>query len=118
LNTKLPLRGEIWQVDLNPTRGSEIKKERPVIVVSSDAIGTLPIKLIAPITEWKNAFTNKIWLVPVEPTSSNGLIKKSAIDTLQLRGVDMMRFTRHLGVASHEVMEEITAAIALVIEFT
>ena len=30
----------------------------------------------------------------------------------------MMRFTQHLGVASHDVMEEITAAIALVIEFT
>ena len=118
MNTKLPLRGEIWKVDLNPTKGSEIKKERPVIVISSDAIGTLPIKLIAPITEWKNAFTNKAWLISVEPTASNGLTKKSAIDTLQLRGVDTIRFTQYLGMASHAVIEEVTAAIALVIEFT
>ena len=30
----------------------------------------------------------------------------------------MMRFTQYLGMTSHDMMEEITAAIALVIEFT
>ena len=33
-----PLRGEIWWVDLNPTRGSEINKKRPCIVLSVDVI--------------------------------------------------------------------------------
>jgi mRNA interferase MazF len=33
-----PLRGEIWWVDLNPTRGSEINKKRPCVVLSVDAI--------------------------------------------------------------------------------
>ena len=48
-----PRRGEIWLVDLNPTRGAEFRKTRPVVVVSSDEIGVLPIRLVAPITEWK-----------------------------------------------------------------
>jgi mRNA interferase MazF len=32
------LRGEIWWVDLNPTRGSEINKKRPCVVLSVDPI--------------------------------------------------------------------------------
>jgi len=41
-------RGDIWRVNLDPTVGAEIKKSRPVAVISSDAIGVLPIKLVAP----------------------------------------------------------------------
>jgi mRNA interferase MazF len=33
-----PQRGEIWWVDLNPTRGSEINKHRPCVVLSLDVI--------------------------------------------------------------------------------
>ncbi|MDR1236641.1 MAG: type II toxin-antitoxin system PemK/MazF family toxin, partial [Propionibacteriaceae bacterium] len=29
-------RGEIWYADLNPVRGSEADKTRPVVVVSND----------------------------------------------------------------------------------
>src|ERR1700727_2676028 len=32
------LRGEIWWVDLDPTRGSEINKKRPCVVLSADVI--------------------------------------------------------------------------------
>lgn len=47
-------RGEIWLVNLDPTIGAEIRKTRPNVVVSSDAIGVLPIKLVAPLIKWKN----------------------------------------------------------------
>ena len=46
-----PLRGEIWLVNFDPTIGSEIRKTRPAVVVSSDAVGRLPIKLVAPVTD-------------------------------------------------------------------
>jgi mRNA interferase MazF len=36
-------------VNLDPTIGAEIKKTRPAVVISSDAVGKLPIKLIVPI---------------------------------------------------------------------
>ncbi|WP_192940081.1 type II toxin-antitoxin system PemK/MazF family toxin, partial [Mycobacterium tuberculosis] len=29
-------RGEIWQVDLDPARGSEANNQRPAVVVSND----------------------------------------------------------------------------------
>jgi hypothetical protein len=59
-NPSLPRRGEIWRVNLDPTLGAEIKKTRPAVVVSTDAIGRLPIKLIAPITEWNPPFGDRL----------------------------------------------------------
>jgi mRNA interferase MazF len=32
------LRGEVWWVDLNPTRGSEINKTRPCVILSVDPV--------------------------------------------------------------------------------
>ncbi|MEH1832329.1 MAG: type II toxin-antitoxin system PemK/MazF family toxin [Nostoc sp.] len=55
-------RGEIWLANFDPTVGAEIKKVRPAIVVSSDGVGKLPIKLIAPITDWKEYYADNIWL--------------------------------------------------------
>ena len=56
-------RGDIWLVNLEPTIGAEIRKTRPVIVVSSDAVGALPIRLVAPLSEWKDYFAQNIWHV-------------------------------------------------------
>jgi mRNA interferase MazF len=110
-------RGEIWLVTLDPTVGAEIRKTRPVVVVSSDAVGALPIKLVAPLTEWRDYFAGNVWHVKVTPDSLNGLAKTSAVDTLQLRGVDTQRLVQKLGRVSPAVMRSIVAAIAAVIEY-
>jgi mRNA interferase MazF len=110
-------RGEIWVVNFDPTIGTEIRKTRPAVVVSSDAIGRLPLKLIAPITDWKEYYSRNLWHVKIEPDDDNGLSKTSAIDTLQIRGVDIQRFVRKLGRVEALVMQEIITAIATVIEY-
>lgn len=113
-----PRRGEVWQVDFNPTKGSEIKKVRPSVVVSSDAIGRLPIKLIAPITTWNESFAGKLWLVRIEPSETNGLTQPSVVDTLQIRCVDVQaRFITKIGVLPSSTMEEVAASIAIVVEY-
>ena len=84
-NPPLPKRSEIWLVNLDPTVGSEIKKTRPVVIVNSDALGRLPLRLIAPITEWKDHFKGSIWHLRIDPDSRNGLSKTSSIDILQPR---------------------------------
>jgi mRNA interferase MazF len=112
-----PKRGEVWYVNLDPTVGAEIKKQRPVVVINSDAIGKLPIKLVAPITGWDKRFGQTLWHVRIDPAKANGLTKPSAVDTLQLRGVDVQRFISKVGRLSSTQMEEITAAIAAVIEY-
>ena len=110
-------RSEIWLVNLDPTIGAEIRKTRPVVVISSDAVGALPIRLVAPLTEWKDFFAQNVWHVKLVPDSMNGLAKISAIDTLQLRGVDTQRFVQKIGSVSPAVMRSIIAAIAAVIEY-
>lgn len=113
----LPRRGEIWLVDFNPTIGTEIQKRRPAVIVSSDAVGRLPIKLVAPITGWNPAFVTSYWHVHLVPDAMNGLTKESAVDALQLRGVDVQRFIQCMGRLPATKMEEIAAAIAAVIEY-
>ncbi len=110
-------RGEIWLVNLDPTIGAEIHKTRPVVIVSSDAIGALPIRLVAPITEWKEYFASNVWHMRLDADRTNGLTKTSAVDTLQLRGVDVRRFVRKLGEVSPAVMLSVVTAIAAVVEY-
>lgn len=116
-DTPIPLRGEVWRVNFDPTLGAEIRKTRPAIVISSNSIGKLPIKLIAPITGWSEAFEGNLWHVRIVPDTSNGLTKDSAADTLQIRGVDILRFIDRIGMVSLMTMTEIITAIAAVIEF-
>jgi mRNA interferase MazF len=117
LNPSSPRRGEIRLVNFDPTVGTEIKKTRPAVVISSDAVGRLPIKLVAPLTDWKNHYAPNIWHVRVDLDSINGLTKTSAVDALQLRGMDRQRFIRRLGHISAETLEEITLAVAALIEY-
>ncbi len=110
-------RGEIWLVRLDPTLGAEIRKTRPVVVVNSDAIGVLPIRLVAPLTEWKDYFAQNLWHVKLLPNKANGLTKPSAVDRLQLRAVDTVRFVRRIGSVSEVVMTMIVKAIAELVEY-
>ncbi len=112
-----PQRGEIWLVNLDPTIGTEIRKTRPAIVVSSDAVGRLPIKLVAPVTDWKPRYTPNIWHVRIDPDATNGLAKSSAVDLLQLRGLDTQRFIHRISEAPTDTMEEIVLAIGAVVEY-
>ena len=110
-------RGDVWLVNFDPTKGAEITKTRPAVVVSSDAIGILPIKVIVPVTDWKDRFSRNLWHIRVDPDKANGLSKTSAVDALQVRGVAAERFIRKLGCVSATTMDEIVAAIAAVIEY-
>ena len=116
-NPPNPRRGEVWDLNFNPTIGSEIQKIRPAVVISSDGVGHLPIKLVSPITGWQDRFSRNIWHVRIEPNSINGLTKISAVDTLQIRGVDVRRFINRRGRLSTTLMQEITAAVAAIVEY-
>lgn len=112
-----PRRGEVWIVEFDPVKGDEIAKSRPAIVVSSDAVGKLAIKIVVPVTTWKNKFDSNIWMVKLEPDESNGLENVSAADALQVRSLSLERFVEKLGQVSSEVVDDITAAIAIVVEY-
>ena len=108
-------RGEVWLINLDPTVGAEIKKTRPAVIVNDDAIGILPLKVIVPITEWRDRYAVAPWLVRLEPDAENGLDKPSAADAFQVRSVAQERFVRRLGRLSDTAMQEITKALAVVL---
>ena len=112
-----PQRGEIWYLKLDPTVGSEIQKTRPAIVIRSNALGRLPVRLIVPITAWKDNYNQSHWRIKIDPDNKNNLAKTSAADTLQTRCAALERFKNKIGFVSAIVMEEIVNALAGIIEY-
>jgi len=107
------MRGEVWEVNLDPTIGAKIKKNRPCVIVSRDALARLPLKIVVPLTEWKEAFARAPWHVLVEVTPKNGLSKKTSADTYQVRSISEERLVKRLGELSDQVMEEIRKGLVL-----
>lgn len=50
-----PQRGEISLVQLDPTRGMDIQKTRPALVISADVYAAIPLRIVVPITTWQAA---------------------------------------------------------------
>jgi mRNA interferase MazF len=69
------------------------------------------------VTDWKDYFAPNMWHVQIDRDLASGLTKVSAVDTLQLRGMDHRRFIRKLGQVAPTVMEEIVLAIAAIVEY-
>jgi mRNA interferase MazF len=114
----LPRRGEIWWVCLDPTVGSEIRKTRPCLVVSSDALAGQPVRVVVPLTGWKARHQRVPWCIRVDPDPSNGLQKPSAADALRVRAVSShaRRFTSRIGRISPPELDEVVLAIGLCID--
>lgn len=83
-------RGEVHRVELNPTRGSEIRKTRPCLIVSPDELNRhLRTVIVAPMTTGGQAYP---WRVPCRFQNRPGFV---ALD--QLRTVDIERLAKRLG---------------------
>jgi len=108
-------RGEIWLINLSPTLGAELQKTRPAVIVNDDGVGILPLKVIVPITDWKERYAQAPWMVRVEATPENGLSKSSTADAFQVRSVSEQRFVSRLGHLSLDNLEAIEKALKIVL---
>ena len=59
-------QGEIWLIDLDPTKGAELQKIRPAIIVNNNVMGKLPLKIVVPITDWKDRYNIAPWMGTVD----------------------------------------------------
>ena len=110
-------RGEIWLVDLEPVRGSEANKTRPVVVVSGDARNRAAEKhrrgviTVVPLT------SSTVQVFPfqalVVPDAENGLTVESKAQAEQVRAVDYERFIARRGCLDSATMEKISQALIL-----
>lgn len=85
-----PRRGDVLLVELDPTRGSEIRKTRPCVVVSPDELNRhIRTLIVAPMTTGGQTYP---WRVACRFQQKDGFI---TLD--QLRTIDRERVTRKLG---------------------
>ena len=84
------LKNEIWMANFSPSRGTEINKIRPCIVISPDlANQALPNIIVAPLTSTIKNFPSR-----VNCTFQN---KNGQIVIDQIRTVDKIRLVKMLG---------------------
>ncbi len=110
--TMHPKRGEVWRADLDPARGSEQGKRRPVIVLSEPPTGRPTVRLCVPVMNAKPEHGALFWCVSLEP-DANGLTKSSTADAAQARAIDFVRFEARLGKVTPDELELITSAVCL-----
>ena len=107
-------QGEIWLINLDPTIGAEIKKTRPAVIINDNTMGRLPLKIIIPITEWKDRFEIAPWMVRLIPDKQNSLTKLSAADCFQVRSISDQRFIEYIGKVGNEIVEQLKEGLARV----
>jgi mRNA interferase MazF len=90
-----------------------MRKVRPAVVASLDAIGRLPLRIVVPVTDWKPQYAGFPWFVPPPATPTNGLTKDSGADAFQVKSVSEARFVRRLGAVTAGQLDDIALAIAL-----
>lgn len=100
----------------DPGLGPEIRKTRPCVIVSRDGFASLPLRIVVPITTWKDDFAAAPWHVSIDPTASNGLSRRSSADTFQVRSVASKRLLRRLGGLPEETMQAIGKGLSLCLD--
>lgn len=110
-----PSRGEIWDIEFDPTKGAEINKTRPAVVMSVSSVGKLPLRIVVPITDWDNRFSDFPWFVRLSTSKANGLSKESGADAFQVKSVSVNRFRKRRGQVLDAQLDDIASAIAICI---
>lgn len=102
--TGTPRLDEVWLVSLDPTRGSEIRKTRPCVVVSPNEMNShLRTVIVAPMTTVERPYPTR---VPVRFQRKRGQV---ALD--QIRSVDRERLVQRLGAISANAARDIAAVL-------
>jgi mRNA interferase MazF len=97
-------RGGVYLVELDPTRGSEIRKTRPCVVVSPDELNHhLRTVIVAPMTTGGQPY---LWRVPCRFRNRAGAV---AID--QLRTVDRERLGQRAGTLPEATVTAVLAKL-------
>jgi mRNA interferase MazF len=99
-----PRRDEVWLIDLDPSKGSEIRKTRPCLVISPDEMNEpLQTVLVAPMTTTLRNYPTRVDLI------FRNKAGQVALD--QLRAVDRQRLVRKLGAISTKTAHSVSSVL-------
>jgi len=109
-------RGDIYAVDLGPTRGSEANKRRPAVIVSNDAANATATRsgrgvlTVVPVTSnIERIYPFQVLLAAVD----TGLDRDSKAQAEQIRSIAVKRVGVRLGVVPSATMLDIDEALRL-----
>jgi|TARA_B110000285_G_C14783115_1_gene449490 mRNA interferase MazF len=93
-------KGEVWQVNINPVKGSEQAGIRPVVIVSGDLLNEYAsVVWVCPLTTKIKIYKGNVLL---KPNKLNGLKKESEILNLHLRAISKDRLVVQVGEITKE----------------
>ena len=104
---KLPRRGDVYWVALDPTIGSEIKKTRPAVVVSNDSCNSFGSRVVVlPLTSnVESAYPGEAMVVV------NG--KPARVLGDQIRSLDKSRLRSRIDTLSQEELAAVDEALRI-----
>ncbi len=109
-----PCRGEIWTVNLNPTRGHEQAGQRPALVVSADQLNASQADLVVVIP-----LSTKGRGIPlhmeIEPPDG-GVQRTSFAMCENIRSVAKERLTKRWGMVSGDTMKEVEKRLYMLLD--
>ncbi|MFL5803137.1 MAG: type II toxin-antitoxin system PemK/MazF family toxin [Roseiflexaceae bacterium] len=105
-------RGDIYFINLNPVQGREQAGQRPVVILSIDAINRLPLVVTVVVgTKGANISRDYPTNVRIAPTES-GLPIETVFLCFQIRSLDANRFpATRAGRLSGQALERVEAAV-------
>jgi len=108
-----PKRGSIYIANLDPALGREMRKKRPILVISENTLNQALFTIVViPFSSLIPAFVGLDLVVFKKQT---GLDKKSVLIVNQLRAIDKSRLVSKAGLISSAKMQEVEAAIRAVL---
>jgi mRNA interferase MazF len=104
-------RGDIYYVDFDPSRGAEIRKKRPALVISCDEANKYlkTVTVIPFSSRVQNVFPFEVLVKKNE----SGLAVDSKLKIPQMRAVDKTRLTKYVGTVHDETLAHVEKAIKL-----
>ena len=109
-----PSRGEIWMVNLNPTRGREQAGIRPAMILSADPFnhGPADLVILLPITSKRKGIPFHVHVGPPE----GGVKTDSYIKCEDIRSVSKQRLAKRWGRVSAGTMKVVEDRIAILLD--
>ncbi len=97
-------QGEIWLARLDPTEGSEIKKTRPCLVISSTLVNKkLRTITVIPLSSGKKNAV--LLLIDLLPNAENGLKKDCHLVIPQIRTLAKSRLIKKIGKVGQPIID-------------
>ena len=111
---RIPSRGEIWSVNLNPTIGHEQQGLRPVLVVSEKEFNRFGLCVICPITQGgqQSRFAGFAVTLMGAGTETQGIVMCNQPRTIDMKA----RSGRFVEVVSNALLEEVMARLQPIFE--